>query len=571
MAKGLITYANTAGYTFKIYDVGDTASWMPVETTIADWEISYQPQDNLLPGIIPSTFTANFNGGLSMGNWRQILRDAELNYAIEVYEGLSCVWRGFITPDLCSIEVINGLRFVKIVASDGFQVFERKADLYQYSGVISFIEQLYMAMEKTGLTRLFYYIFVSEHWQPKSLQTTDTQGGIWWTGTLQEGHWILNSEYTTFRDAIDQILTTFGLQMFQDKGEIVLRSCHLLTPAWYNMYGLYGYFVARLTPTGLTQTPTIYTDGLELYKPAISEIDLTYNQAPLTDFIGEDTTYRDRSNWFVAFALATGGNHVDFNGTLRAKYTVPANYDERINFYWDVYIQYGNYYWSGSEWLDEVTFVTYTRGVGVTNPDPFPQLGTTDEVITNLHLDDFPTLGWQPIYITVNGYYETTGAELKDFVSQSIYLFKYHNASPDNLKFVTDNTKRTNGVTVSLSSNIGDKPGELVNTPSPGAIRKFSTSARTSTVASDYWDALNNPILLKTVYELNRKSFAPFQYYELDLKGTVGYNHTFNWESVNYKPVNLTITERSTRVTYREWVDGDLETNPNSGRPPFNP
>ena len=62
--------------------------------------------------------------------------------------------------------------------------------------------------------------------------------------------------------------------------------------------------------------------------------------------------------------------------------------------------------------------------------------------------------------------------------------------------------------------------------------------------------------------EIARKAFRTHQYYELDLNGNVSYNHTFTWGGVDYKPVNLTISERSTRVTYREFIDGDLVPNP---------
>jgi len=42
----------------------------------------------------------------------------------------------------------------------------------------------------------------------------------------------------------------------------------------------------------------------------------------------------------------------------------------------------------------------------------------------------------------------------------------------------------------------------------------------------------------------------------------VSYNHKLTWGGIDYKPVNLTLTERSTSVTYREFIDGDLEASP---------
>jgi len=568
MAKQLITYANTAAYTFKIYDVNDTASWIPSESTIADWEISYQAQDNILPGVIPSTFSASFFGGPAVGTWRSLLQDAEFSYAVEVHEGLNILWRGFITPDLCSIEVINGQRFIKIVASDGFQGLQLQGDIYQYTGVKAFTDQIADIFTRANLFRIFTGYYVSEHFQPKDLTVTDLQGGLWWTGTLQAGHYVENGQYRTLGEALNDVLTIFGLQLFQDRGELVFRTCHLQTPAWYNYYSSFGTFVGRITPTGPTVTPAVFSNGVEMYKPAISKISLTYSQAPLSDFIGQDNTFRDRSNWFVAYGLSTGGNHIDFSGVLRARYEIPANYNDTVIFYWDVQIRYGNYFWTGSQWSTTPSSVSYDRRVHI-NGDDEPTLGITDLNINAVHLDDFPAIGWQPIYYTVTGSYD--GEELGDYVSQSTYYFHYHHAAPSSLLFLTDNTERLNGVTINLSSNIGDKPGESVSTPSAGALRKFSTSARTSTVASQYWDASDLPLIIKTIYELNRKNYAPYQYYELDLNGVISYNHLFNWGSVYYKPINLSITERSTRVTYRQYIDGDLVSNYFSGRPPFNP
>lgn len=536
---------------------------------MADWQISYQPQDNILPGIIPSTFTGSFFGGIAIGTWRQIIRDAKFNYAIEVHEGLDVIWRGFITPDLCSIELINGLRFIKIVASDGFQGLQLRSDLYQYSGVKAFTDQLADMFTRSDMFKLFTGFYVSEHYQPANISGANTQGGLWWTGTIQQGLYFENSEYRTLGEVLNDILTIFGLNLYQDKGVIVLRTCHILTPAWYNYYASNGAFVGRITTGGSSITPVIYSDGLELFKPAIKEIALTYNQAPLTNFIGQDTIYRDRSNWFVAYGISTGANHIDYNATLRALYTIPVNYDEHVDFEWIVQIRYGNYYWNGTVWSTSVSSIIFTKTAHITG-DEFPSIGSTDKIIPAQHLDNFPVLGWQPIYITVTGSY-VAPTPLEDFVSKSIYLFGYHNASPSSLVYLTDNTAKVNGIAVTLSTQIADKPGELINTPSAGALRQFSTTARTTNIATGPWDGDNNPLAIKTIYDLNRKNYVPYQYYEIELKGVVAYNHTFNWDSVYYKPINLTMSERSTRLTYRENVDGDLESNYFSGRPPFNP
>jgi hypothetical protein len=106
---------------------------------------------------------------------------------------------------------------------------------------------------------------------------------------------------------------------------------------------------------------------------------------------------------------------------------------------------------------------------------------------------------------------------------------------------------------------MGDIPGTAQPLTTPGLIGRFTTSGRTAAAGNVSWD-INDRYLANLVAEqIARKSFRSHQYYELELDGNVSYNHTLAWESVDYKPINLSITERSTRVTYREFIDGDLE------------
>jgi hypothetical protein len=93
----------------------------------------------------------------------------------------------------------------------------------------------------------------------------------------------------------------------------------------------------------------------------------------------------------------------------------------------------------------------------------------------------------------------------------------------------------------------------------PGSIRYWSTTNRAATSSTNaFWDSSRRELVDLVGIQIARKAFRTHQYYELELNGNISYNHTLTWEGVDYKPVNLTMSERSTRVTYREFIDGDL-------------
>ena len=85
------------------------------------------------------------------------------------------------------------------------------------------------------------------------------------------------------------------------------------------------------------------------------------------------------------------------------------------------------------------------------------------------------------------------------------------------------------------------------------------------------WDTGGNLLLTKGSIELAKTSFKPQQYYEIELGKTVSYNHTFIFSTdvgiVEYKPLNLSFNEKTTTVTYRQWVYGNILTDPKNGRP----
>jgi len=558
--------AETATHSFSLY--GEDRAFTPapgLTFTVADWNISYQPQDRILPGLIPSQMDLMVFGGFNVSDYRTMLSDAKGRYIIEMREGVDIIYRGFLVPDLCQIEVINGQRFIKLVFSDGFQMLDRRADFYQFSGTVSFSEQIWYAFENCNLFDAFEYFMVSEHRQPTNKGITTDQGGLWWTGCISDGFWQIDGEYRTYLEVVTDICTTFGLQLFQDKGQLVFRSIEYKTPAWYNVYGLYGTFSMRITPTAPSFTPTVYSDGNELYKPAFREVFLTHTKASQGIIRDESTNNKERDNYYIGNVTPTGANHIDWDSVLDMRLGFDAGFPGgTVNVEFYVYIQFGNYYWNGSVWTTTSSFLTYTQKDTF---GPGPSLEIMQVTISNAHLDNLPSIGTEPLYYTVQGT-QTGGYQADSILVRATVKFAYHNANPNTTIYYADNTGRVNGTTENLTTEVGDIwTSSGVAAALPGEIRCWATSARLSAFGNNFWDNDQNLLLERIAYQLGRKNYRPRQYYEIELDGVVRYNHTFTWGGVDYKPVNLQITERSTRVTYAEWVDGDLETDPNSKRP----
>lgn len=569
MAKTFLASADVAAYTFVLYGVDQPFSPAPgIEFTVAEWSISYQAQDRILPGIIASSINLAVFGGFSIGDWRTMLSDAKGRYIIEMREGLSVVWRGFMVPDNCNIEVINGQRFINLVFSDGFQMLDRRADFYQFSGTVSFTEQIWYAFNNCNIFDAFTQFFVSEHRQPTNKGISTNEGGLWWTGCISEGLWQLNGEYRTYTEVLNDICTTFGLQLFQDKGELVFRSIEYKTPAWYNVYNIYGGFAGRITPPATTVTTDVFSDGLELYKPALREVFITHDKPSQGIIRDESTIFKARDNYYVGNVTPTGANHMDWDTVLRARLGFDAGFaGGTVEVEWYVVIQFGNYFWDGSSWTTTSSFMTFNekRILG-----PGPSLEIFEHTISAAHLDTLPSIGTEPLYYDVLGV-QVSGYPADSVLTTASLKFAYHNANPNTTIYYADNTGRVNGITESMNTEIGDIwTSSGVAAALPGEIRCWATSARLSAFGNNFWDVEENLLLERIAYELARKNYQPKQYYEIELNGVITYNHTLTWGGVDYKPINLEASERSTRVTYAQWIDGDLETDPNSKRPDQN-
>lgn len=570
MAKQLIATAETADHDFAIWVINPDFSPSLYTFTVASWNIDYRALDDNNPGFLPSvcTVSALINDDDFSLNLRNILQDANGRYMIKITEGINVVYVGFITPDLGEIEVINGQRFIKLVASDGFQMLNETSSIYDFTGtgVKPFATQIYEILDFYNFWDVYDAFAVSEHPEPNSLPDT-TKGGLYWTGCIQNGLYFKDTDWRTFRQVMDDILLTFGLQCFQDKGLLVFRSVWYKTPAWYNFYGLQGAFLYRLTGYSTTDTANVFAEGTELFKAATRQVFITHNQTGSTYIKDEGLTYKSRTNYYVANAIPTGTNKIRYSAGLQITSGVPAGYDDHPEVEWDVSIRFGPYYYNGSSWTKTFSTLTYSDQKHVVGDISLPTITVFTHAVNNLDTAILPNIGSQPIYITVTGQ-QVAGAALDSTVVDSTLLMEYNSGTPTETVYYADNTKRRNGVDQSFDTTIGDLfQTSAIATPSAGELRKFIDTARTSSSTNLQWDTAKNLLLTKNSIEMAKKAYQPQQYYEIELDKTVTYNHKFTWSSVDYKPLNLSFDEKSTKVTYRQWVDGDLETDPNNGRP----
>ena len=572
MAKQLIATAETADHDFAIWAINPPFSANPYTFDIASWSIDYRALDSNKPGFLPSvcTFQALINDNDFTTNLRSILQDATGMYFVKITKGIDVVYVGFITPDLGEIELINGQRFIKFVASDGFQMLDKTSSLYEFTGVKPFTTQIYDVFDFFDFWEVYDAYTISQHPIPtEAVSLGATNGGMYWTGCIQEGLYYTGTNWRNFRDVMDDILVTFGLQCFQDRGLLVFRSTWYKTPDWYNFYGYQGAFLYRLTGYSVTDTAEVFSDGLELFKAATRQVFITHNQPSSAIIKDEVTQYKSRTNYYVGNAVPTGTNKLQYNAAWKVRATVPDGYPlQNVEFTITAQIRYGAYYYNGTAWTKTASnAISVTKHKNVQNNTGDPAIEDFTHTVANFHTAALPNIGTQPIYVSVEAT-QTAGDDLDGFVTTSTLVMEYHSGSPTATEYYADNTKKRNGIDLSFKTEIGDIfQSSNVATPIAGELRAFGNTLRTISVTNLEWDAAENLLLTKISIELGKTAFKPQQYYEIELTKPISYNHKFTFGSVDYKPLNLSFNEKTTTVTYREWVYGDILTDPKNGRP----
>ena len=308
------------------------------------------------------------------------------------------------------------------------------------------------------------------------------------------------------------------------------------------------------------------TDGLELYKPALREFYIIHDAANAQGIFYDDPTARIYNTQFIGLAQPSGANHFDLDTDISVTLLLPAGYpSQRVDV--DVYAQarFNGYYWDGSNWVTTPTnFLLYTFGQTLSNPTGSPSLELYSASINNYHFGNFPNVPEDTFYWDLDGT-QVSGDPVTSLVTKGTLTLVYDGDPPAQTTYYADNTARLNGVSETQTTNLGDMFG--VATAAPKQLRAMSATTGTGNSPTGAWNNTTYPLLELVAYYTTRKNAQAHQYYEIDLTAPVWYNHLFAWGTDEYKPVNLSISERNTRVTYKKDIDLDLVTDPNTGRP----
>jgi len=340
MARQRFAWSDSKGYTIKLFADTDQISYNPFEFETAEWSVTYDAQDAYVPGIVPSRFevrallsTFPFAPALE-----QVAKDSDGIFYMELWKGLSKEWTGAITPAACTIEVINGARVMTIIAADGFYKLDLPSSMYTFSGNKRLIVQLGDIFTRLDIDRLFDGMAVSETTR-QGLEAFPFQyDGLYNTLSKHElFYYDENKNYRTYREVINDILTCFGMRMYQDKGFIVFQDLTRVNDGTYSFYTMAGTFQVRRAFSSV-QTLPVLAGGTKMYLPAVKQFDIVHEYGS-TQFAFQDTlrlvqhtvitgtssnpVYTTAQGIPLGTYVADGSTHFDFFATTmrtRASY-----------------------------------------------------------------------------------------------------------------------------------------------------------------------------------------------------------------------------------------------------------
>lgn len=565
MAKTTFASGTTAGHTFYIKDL-DGTSYTPITFHVFDWSVQYVALDAYQPGLVPSTCRLEIVVGSrdsSTGPLYDLMADSTGRFVIEIVKsGPIDLWRGFIQPELCSVELINGQRVLRLEAADGFAYLDtptsRLASGGVASGLVPFTDQI------ADIFSYFRYFELYRNFVTSAMMRGETEAGtsaqpsggegLYYSGCIME-----NWQYTlsgsqrnfrTCREVLDDICTSFGLQMFQVQGYIAFRAIYDDNPTSWFEYDFQGDQVGALMLGGTT-TITAIAGGLEMNKAAVREWWIEHSiPAPL--IVGVDSVPARRDHELVGQAIPTGSNFLKYWLTVDFTVTVPANYgtsnvDFEVKYTW----QFNGYYWDGSAWSTTPTYATHTFTEGINNPDPLPlETQVTAVIANNKSMTTLPNIGPNNVFLTVE-INRTAGKPLTIDTEDAIYRLEYNTQSGDNLLYLVDNKSKRIGERRDSSTLLGDK---YVNnpsiTPTANELRIYTNTGRTTEIGNALWGTYKYPLIYAVYYELVSKLATPRQYYELETAAqNYDYSRRINFGGTYYRVVNMTIEEDRSQLT----------------------
>lgn len=571
MANQLFAYSSSKGYTVKIYADTDETSYMPFEFETAAWSVTYDSQDAYVPGIVSSRMELNavLNSFPSSSSLENVLKDSEGIFYLELFQGLSKEWAGVITPSVGTVEVVNGARFITIIAGDGFYKLDQSTSMYKYSGYKSFIIQIADMFNRMGFFNLFDGFAVSDTTRRFSNSLVKTFDGLYNTGSYHELFYTDESKnYRSYREVLSDICVIYGLRMYQDKGFIVFQDFTRVNDGTYSFYDIFGTFLVRRGFTS-TQTLPVQSGGTKMYLPAVSQMDITHafgntnfafrgdlGFAEHDEYIGTSNfgpEYIKKEGIPLGLYAGDGSTHFDFFNTLmQATASFPGGYNSHYTVEFRLYFIYGTQGTNASTWGNNL-YMTFQDSGHI--DEEFPGVITVASgTLNNYHLPVTPALGSASVWIYLE-LVQISGDPLTLSKPKIKYDIRLHGTGQTETTYRADNTARVLGEKINLTTRVGDI-GK--GTPILQAIMA------TSITVSDFVDSpggVTQPLLWITANRLTQQRGQPQEYYELDLHGTSRFTHYGYWGVFYYIPISLTYTWETTRVTYALFFTTPLKSS----------
>lgn len=581
MAIQLFAYAKSKGYDVKLYADTTAVSYTPFEFTVADWKVTYDTQDAYKPGIVASRMemVAPITQGQLNQNLETILQDGDGIFYMTLSKNLGDLWKGYCTPSAGTVEVINGQRFITLIAADGFQLLNLDSDAYTFTGTKAFSVQIAEVFNRVGLWQVFNGFLVSKD-LTRIFNSSALYDSLYLTGSGHDGVYNTETSFHTFKSVIEGICVAFGLRLYQDRGYLVFQDV-TRSDSSFNVYLPNGTYQTNISYSA-SQNMTVISGGTKMYLPPIriTEIQHLYLNEPYTN----ETTvsqYTEHKVWTTPFVFETynwvdlgtvfadGVSHLDYNISLSAAYTIPAFYQSNVVWEFRVYFWLGEYSTDGTTWTKPTQYVRYTVNQNVGTDDPFPQLGSVTFSTNNAHLPTFPNIGQVSLGLTVE-LVQISGDEIPDpdRPKAAWYIYQHGSTMPYR-GYRADNSRRKLGEDVTLTTRIGDLPNFAAGAEDPQQI-VYKGIAQTSTIWPTGWVELLptgsnlNSLLQITANRIGQLRAVPLEYYELDLHETTTVTHTASWGNVDYFPVNIEYNYEGSRVTYAKIVN--LPVNPDPVR-----
>lgn len=583
MAIQSFAYSYSKGYTIKIFADTDDIAYNPFEFTTASWEVTYDAQDAYTPGIISSRFqfTAQLTGILFGTALEQTLQDSKGIFYVHLYKGLSKEWAGVIVPSAGTIEVINGTRFITMIASDGFYKLDLTSAMYSFTGQKRITVQIADMLTRVELNKFFDGIAVSETQRMSSEVFPYEYDALYNTSCLHEFvYYDAEFNYRTYREVLTDFCVTYGLRMYQDKGFIVFQDMTRTNTDNYYLYTMSGTYSGKVA-SPIVEVKQPIAGGTKMYLPAIRNFSIQHQF--FNEMIGAQTTptvcqhtivtgttsnpvYETKDGIQVGVFLGDGSTHIDlFNTVVSATLLYPFDYADNFTIQFKLYIYYGEYSYDGTSWTQGTNTYIELDESGSINAGGVPGTLGIFHSLNNYHTAAPPAKGLAPLWIYLD-VVQTKGDPLGITDLKIKYDFRRHGTTQSFTTYYADNTARLLGQDITLQTRLGDvyDPEALggIGSNIPQAI----SLPDGTNVIDWYEDPFFNPgqevtynsLLYVVASRLAQQRGQPQEYYELDIHGTSRMTHFLEWGGAFYLPINLSYTWDTSRVTYARFFNFEL-------------